>query len=121
MGDHYMHRKTYAYEGSARIPLLVRYPSTLDLPGGVYKHVVGLQDVMPTVLDLLEQISSASVDAPAAIAGSGAKTTTVSAPRAASATADGPDRRRATSSARRASSPRTVSVTPSAAATMRPP
>jgi arylsulfatase A-like enzyme len=52
MGDHHLHRKTYAYEGSARIPLLIRYPSRLDLPGGVYEHVAGLQDVMPTLLEV---------------------------------------------------------------------
>jgi arylsulfatase A-like enzyme len=52
MGDHHMYRKTYAYEGSARIPLLLRYPSGLELPSGVYEHVAGLQDVMPTVLEV---------------------------------------------------------------------
>jgi len=51
MGDHYLHRKTYAYEGSARIPFALRYPKSLDLPKGVFNHVVGLQDVMPTILD----------------------------------------------------------------------
>lgn len=52
MGDHHMYRKTYAYEGSARIPLLVRYPAGLDVPSGTFEHVVGLQDVMPTVLEV---------------------------------------------------------------------
>ena len=51
MGDHHLHRKTYAYEGSARIPFLVRCPKGWDLPTGVFKHVVGLQDVMPTILE----------------------------------------------------------------------
>jgi len=51
MGDHHLHRKTYAYEGSARIPFLIRYPAGLDLPSGVFDHVVGLQDVMPTLLE----------------------------------------------------------------------
>jgi arylsulfatase A-like enzyme len=51
MGDHHLHRKTYAYEGSARIPFLIRYPAGLDLPSGIFEHVVGLQDVMPTLLD----------------------------------------------------------------------
>ena len=51
LGDHHLHRKTYAYEGSARIPFLVRYPRGLDLPNGVFEEVVGLQDVMPTVLE----------------------------------------------------------------------
>ncbi|MBM4084346.1 MAG: arylsulfatase [Planctomycetes bacterium] len=51
MGDHHMHRKTYAYEGSARIPFVVRYPAGLKLPSGTFPQVVGLQDVMPTILE----------------------------------------------------------------------
>lgn len=51
MGDHHLHRKTYAYEGSARIPFLIRYPVGLDLTSGTFEHVVGLQDVMPTILE----------------------------------------------------------------------
>ena len=51
MGDHHLYRKTYAYEGSARIPFLVRYPNGLDLPSGTFEHIVGLQDVMPTLLE----------------------------------------------------------------------
>ncbi len=51
LGDHHLHRKCYAYEGSARIPLVVRYPRGWDLPTGTFDHVVGLQDVMPTLLE----------------------------------------------------------------------
>ena len=51
MGDHHLHRKTYAYEGSARIPFLIRYPKGWDLPAGTFEQVVGLQDVMPTPLE----------------------------------------------------------------------
>ena len=51
MGDHHLHRKTYAYEGSARIPFVLRYPAALDLPVGTFEQVVGLQDVMPTILE----------------------------------------------------------------------
>lgn len=54
MGDHYMHRKTYAYEGSARIPFVIRYPKGINLSTGVFEQVVGLQDVMPTILDAAE-------------------------------------------------------------------
>jgi arylsulfatase A-like enzyme len=50
-GDHYLMRKSYAYEGSARIPMVIRYPKGLDLPSGTFKQPVGLQDVMPTILD----------------------------------------------------------------------
>ena len=51
MGDHNLHRKTYAYEGSARIPFIIKYPKNWNLPTGVFNHVVGLQDVMPTILE----------------------------------------------------------------------
>ncbi len=58
LGDHHLHRKCFAYEGSARIPLVLRYPDGLDLPTGTFDQVVGLQDVMPTVLD------AAGIEAP---------------------------------------------------------
>ncbi len=52
LGEHHLHRKGYAYEGSARVPLVIKYPQGLDLPTGTFEHVVGLQDIMPTVLDI---------------------------------------------------------------------
>ena len=51
MGDHHLLRKCYPYEGSARIPMLIRYPEGRDLPAGTFEQVVGLQDVMPTILE----------------------------------------------------------------------
>ncbi len=51
LGDHHMHRKCYAYEGSARIPFVIHYPAWLNLPSGAFDAPVGLQDVMPTILD----------------------------------------------------------------------
>ncbi len=63
MGDHHLHRKTYAYEGSARIPFIMRYPKGWDLPTGTFEHVVGLQDVMPTVLEV------AGVEVPEGVTG----------------------------------------------------
>ena len=63
LGDHHLFRKTYAYEGSARIPFVVRYPRGLDLPTGAFEQVVGLQDVMPTVLE------AAGVPVPASVTG----------------------------------------------------
>ena len=51
MGDHHLHRKCYAYEGSARIPFVIKYPGRLDLPSGAFEQPVGLQDVMPTILE----------------------------------------------------------------------
>jgi len=52
MGDHDLHRKTYAYEGSARIPFVVRYPKGYDGPTGRFEEPVGIQDVMPTLLGI---------------------------------------------------------------------
>lgn len=49
LGDHQHWRKTYAYEGSARIPFIVSRPDDSD--GAVVDAPVGLTDVAPTVLD----------------------------------------------------------------------
>ncbi len=51
MSDHHLHRKTYAYEGSARIPFVIRYPASIQVKAGTFDHVVGLQDIMPTILE----------------------------------------------------------------------
>lgn len=51
-GDHHLWRKTYAYEASARIPLLLRWPTTLAAPRGrVLTQPVELRDLLPTFLD----------------------------------------------------------------------
>ncbi|MFB6218838.1 MAG: sulfatase-like hydrolase/transferase [Halobacteriaceae archaeon] len=55
LGDHYLWRKTYAYEGSARVPMVVQFPGDADLPRGqTIDRPVGLEDLMPTVLDYLD-------------------------------------------------------------------
>lgn len=54
MGDHHHWRKTYAYEGSAHIPFLVKYPAAVrDVPraGSTDGRLVELRDVLPTMLD----------------------------------------------------------------------
>lgn len=52
MGDHHHWRKTYAYEGSARVPMIMSYPKSWNLErGAVYDRVVEMRDVMPTLLD----------------------------------------------------------------------
>ena len=63
MGDHHMHRKCYAYEGSARIPMVIHYPSGVDARPGTFLEPVGLQDVMPTILEV------AGVDIPDTVTG----------------------------------------------------
>lgn len=53
LGDHYLYRKSYAYEGSARVPFLIRYARGMEdlKPGKIVDQVVELTDVMPTLLD----------------------------------------------------------------------
>jgi len=62
-GDHNLWRKTYAYEGSARIPFIIQTPT--DYPGSRHlaDEVVELQDIMPTILDF------AGVDIPSTVDG----------------------------------------------------
>jgi arylsulfatase len=75
-GDHNLWRKTYAYEGSTRIPFVVmpplgkREPGRQDRSGGSMiseavgkvDQVVELRDVMPTVLDAVGLPTPATVD-----------------------------------------------------------
>lgn len=55
LGDHNHWRKTYPYEGSARIPFIVRLPTGMRARcGGVNERrsqVVELRDVLPTMLE----------------------------------------------------------------------
>ena len=52
-GDHHLWRKTYAYEGSARIPMLLRLPKGLAAGprGAAAPQPVELRDILPTFLD----------------------------------------------------------------------
>lgn len=53
LGDHYLFRKTFPFEGSARIPMLFGLPPAFGTESGqVRNEPVGLEDIMPTVLDL---------------------------------------------------------------------
>jgi arylsulfatase len=66
MGDHHHWRKTYAYEGSARIPFVVCWPTAWgsDVPRGeVRDEPVELRDIMPTLLD------AAGLDVPDSVDG----------------------------------------------------
>jgi len=64
MGDHHHWRKTYAYEGSARVPFLVRFPNSWDLDREqVLDQPIELRDIMPTILD------AAGVDIPESVDG----------------------------------------------------
>jgi len=64
LGDHYLFRKSLPYEGSARIPLLIRPIETMELPKGkVINAPVCLEDIMPTILDM------AGIDIPESVDG----------------------------------------------------
>ena len=55
LGDHHLWRKTYAYEGSAKIPMLLRWPKSVGhshLRGKTLTQTVELRDVLPTFLDV---------------------------------------------------------------------
>ena len=64
LGDHNLWRKTYAYEASARIPLIVKLPSGMGAPrGSTCDRPAELRDLMPTALDV------AGVDIPSTVDG----------------------------------------------------
>ena len=66
VGDHHLWRKTYAYEGSARVPLIVCPPTPLEstVKHRVADQVVELRDIMPTIL------AAAQVEIPPTVKGS---------------------------------------------------
>lgn len=54
MGDHHHWRKAYAYEGSSKIPFIIKWPGTLqvELPrGSVLENPAELRDFLPTFLN----------------------------------------------------------------------
>ncbi len=65
LGDHHLWRKSYAYEPSARIPMIVRWPEGLvSAPRGrVLDQPVEIRDVLPTLLE------AAGAEIPAAVEG----------------------------------------------------
>jgi arylsulfatase len=53
LGDHYMHRKTNGFEGSAHIPLIIKPPQGTNIPvDRICDKPVSLQDLCPTFLEL---------------------------------------------------------------------
>ena len=64
LGDHQWIRKRNAFEASARVPFLIRFPSSLGIKQEkVLDHPVELMDIMPTCLEL------AGVDIPDSVNG----------------------------------------------------
>jgi len=55
LGDHYLRRKGVPYQGSVRIPFMINAPEKFNIKHGTASNrLVGLQDIMPTVLDMLD-------------------------------------------------------------------
>ena len=55
LGDHHLWRKTYAYEGSAHVPMLLRWPKAMGMDnqrGKSLPQPTELRDVLPTFLDV---------------------------------------------------------------------
>lgn len=64
LGDHHYWRKCLGYEGSARVPFMIRAPRSMGLPANTtVDAVVEHRDLMPTILD------AAGVPIPACIEG----------------------------------------------------
>ncbi len=63
LGDHGYFRKCEPYEGSARIPLLIRGSQDLGLVGGLtHAGPVCLEDILPTLLELAGATIPAGLD-----------------------------------------------------------
>ena len=63
LGDHQWIRKRTAFEPSARIPLLIRFPQDAGIAQGrVLDDVAEIMDIMPTVLEAAEVPCPDSVD-----------------------------------------------------------
>jgi arylsulfatase A-like enzyme len=63
-GDHHLWRKSYAYQSSARIPMLMRWPAGLVSArrGQVLAQPAELRDILPTLLDAASAAPSAALD-----------------------------------------------------------
>lgn len=63
MGDHHHWRKTYAYEGSARVPMIVAPPLAWGKrEGRVSEAPVEMRDILPTLLEAAGAEIPESVD-----------------------------------------------------------
>jgi len=65
LGDHHHWRKTYPYEGSARVPFVVKWPTGMAAEvrrGSTLDHLVELRDVLPTMLDAAGSAIPAEMD-----------------------------------------------------------
>jgi arylsulfatase A-like enzyme len=61
LGDHHMFRKTYAYEGSAAVPLIISVPGGVS--GRVCDEPVVLEDLYPTIVECAGERAHDGVEA----------------------------------------------------------
>jgi arylsulfatase len=61
LGDFGLYFKSNFYNGSVRVPLMISYPQKIQ-KGIVSEQLVGLQDLLPTLLSLAEAPLEANVD-----------------------------------------------------------
>ncbi len=64
-GDHNLWRKSYAYEASTHIPLLLRWPKSMDVPskrGVTRAEPVEIRDVLPTLLEVAGTTAPRPID-----------------------------------------------------------
>ncbi|MHA1110870.1 MAG: sulfatase/phosphatase domain-containing protein [Promethearchaeota archaeon] len=57
LGDHYLWRKTYPYNGSTHIPMVLKWPTSIKTyikRGGNLDHLIELRDILPTFLDVAD-------------------------------------------------------------------
>lgn len=64
LGDHHLWRKTYAYEPSARIPMLMRWPKGMlsSHRGVIRREPVELRDILPTFLEAAGTSANRPID-----------------------------------------------------------
>lgn len=65
LGDHNLWRKSYAYQGSAHIPMLMRWPKSMTMSaerGSTAPQPVELRDVLPTCLDAAGKPATVKLD-----------------------------------------------------------
>lgn len=63
-GDHNLWRKSYAYEASAKIPMMMRWPKGMTgaKRGSAREHPVEIRDVLPTLLDAAGALPDTGLD-----------------------------------------------------------
>lgn len=64
LGDHHLWRKTYAYEGSAKVPFIFKPPAGRSCGDAnrILDPVVGWEDIMPTFIDLAGTVIPKTVE-----------------------------------------------------------